>query len=104
MTSETVSYGAAKIGGLSRKPMAAWIASAVKPSRKGVFRRKAEAAGMSTAAYAKKEAGASGKLGKEARLAETFARFRPKKKKGSLRDHLARMRAAGRFGKGNEAA
>jgi hypothetical protein len=51
---------------------------AVKPSRKGVFKAKAEKAGMSTAAYAAKERGAPGKLGKEARLAETFAKARGK--------------------------
>lgn len=38
----------------------------------GQFRAKAEAAGMSTAAYAKKEEDAPGKLGKQARLAETL--------------------------------
>ncbi len=53
---------------------------------------------MSTSAYAHKEAGASGKLGREARLAETFARFRPKKK-GALKDHMTKMRARGAFGK-----
>jgi hypothetical protein len=51
---------------------------AVKPSRKGVFKAKAERAGMSTAAYAAKEKGAPGKLGKEARLAQTFAKARGK--------------------------
>jgi hypothetical protein len=39
---------------------------------KGLFKKKAEAAGESTAAYATKEAGAPGKLGKEARLATTL--------------------------------
>lgn len=54
-----------------------WMKNAVKPSRKGVFKAKAERAGMSTAAYAAKEAHAPGRLGKEARLAQTFARTRP---------------------------
>ncbi len=54
-----------------------WMAGAVKPSRKGVFGAKAKAAGMSTQAYAAKEKNAPGKLGKEARLAQTFAKFRP---------------------------
>lgn len=49
-----------------------WMQNAVKPSRKGVFKAKAEKAGMSTAAYAAQEKGAPGKLGKEARLAQTF--------------------------------
>ena len=49
-----------------------WISGAVKPANKGKFREKAERAGMSTPAYAAKEADAPGTLGKEARLAETF--------------------------------
>lgn len=57
--------------------MADWMKGAVKPSRKGVFKEKAERAGMSTSAYAAKEAHAPGKLGKEARLAQTFAKNRP---------------------------
>lgn len=48
--------------------------------QKGAFSAKAKRAGMSTAAYAKKKAGAPGKLGKQARLAQTFAKERPKKK------------------------
>ncbi len=57
-----------------------WIKKAVKPSHKGLFKAKAERAGMSTSAYAEKEKDAPGKLGKEARLAETFAGMRKKKK------------------------
>ena len=44
----------------------------------GAFSAKAKKAGMSTSSFAKKESGAQGKLGKEARLAETFAKFRKK--------------------------
>ncbi len=77
--------------------MANWMAWAVKPSHKGVFKAKAAAAGMSTAAYATKEAGAKGTLGKQARLAKTFARFRPKKHKLASRVHA--MRTSGAFGK-----
>jgi hypothetical protein len=80
-----------------------WMKSAVKPSHKGLFRRKAQAAGMNTSAYAKKEAGAPGALGKEARLAETFAKFRPKAK-GTLRDRITSMRTTGAFGKKGRAA
>jgi hypothetical protein len=58
--------------------MANWMKGAVKPSRKGVFAAKAKAAGMSTAAYAAKKKNAPGKLGKEARLAQTFAKARRK--------------------------
>ena len=56
---------------------------------KGLFKKKAQAAGMSTAAYAAKEASAPGKLGKEARLAQTLMGLKkknrtksPKKKPG----------------------
>jgi hypothetical protein len=48
-----------------------WIAKATSNSH-GQFRRKAEAAGMSTRAYANKEASAPGKTGKQARLAKTL--------------------------------
>ena len=51
-----------------------WMADAVK--RPGAFRAKAKRAGMSTSAYATKEAHAPGRLGKQARLARTFAKFR----------------------------
>ena len=51
-------------------PGSRWIKKAVKPENRGVFKAKAEAAGMSTAAFAKKEEHAPGKLGKQARLAE----------------------------------
>ena len=46
--------------------------------KRGAFSAKAKKAGMSTSSFAKKESGASGKLGKEARLAQTFAKFRGK--------------------------
>lgn len=48
-----------------------WIQKAVS-KHPGKFKAKAESAGMSTAAYASKEAGAPGTLGKEARLAQTL--------------------------------
>jgi hypothetical protein len=48
-----------------------WIAKATSNSH-GQFRAKAQAAGMSTKAYANKEAGAPGKTGKQARLAKTL--------------------------------
>ena len=44
----------------------------------GVFRKAAQRAGMSTQAYAEKEKGAAGTLGKRARLALTFAKMRGK--------------------------
>jgi hypothetical protein len=48
-----------------------WISGATENAH-GQFRKKAEKAGMTTAAYAKKEEHAPGKLGEEARLAETL--------------------------------
>lgn len=47
--------------------------------RPGAFAAKAKAAGKSTAAYAAAKDKAPGVLGKEARLAETFARMRAMK-------------------------
>lgn len=52
-----------------------WMKSAVIPSHKGLFGAKAQKAGMSTHAFAEKKANAPGKLGKEARLAETFEKL-----------------------------
>jgi hypothetical protein len=43
-----------------------------KSGHKGIFRRAAERAGMSTSAFAAKHAGDSGTLGKRARLAKAF--------------------------------
>lgn len=54
-----------------------WMRDAVKPSRKGVFKAKAEKAGKSTKEYAEEKKNAPGKLGKEARLALTFDKMRP---------------------------
>jgi hypothetical protein len=47
-----------------------WIKGAIK--HPGAFKAKASAAGMSTKAFAEKEKGASGKTGKQARLALTL--------------------------------
>lgn len=64
---------------MENKNMANWMAGAVK--RPGAFGAKAKAAGQSTAAFAQEKSSAPGLLGKQARLAQTFAKFRPKKKK-----------------------
>jgi hypothetical protein len=72
---------------LKENPMANWMAGAVK--RPGSFSAKAKAAGESTAAYAAEKSNAPGLLGKQARLAQTFAKFRPKKKKVSSPQHAA---------------
>lgn len=59
-----------------------WIAGATANAH-GQFRAKAEKAGMSTAAYARKEEDASGKTGKQARLAETLMGLRKGKSKSN---------------------
>jgi len=65
-----------------------WIQKAVKPSRRGVFKAKAEAAGKTTREFAKEHEGSSGALGKEARLAENLMGMSHKKKhKSRLYDH-----------------
>ena len=48
---------------------------------KGALTKKAQAAGMSTSAFAKKNKTSGGKLGKQSNLANTLARLR---KKGAL--------------------
>jgi len=50
-----------------------WIAGAIK--RPGAFTRKAKAAGMTVQAYARKMRSASGRLGKQARLALTLKKI-----------------------------
>ena len=52
-----------------------WMKSAVIPSHKGLFGRKAKKAGFTTKEYAAKKASAPGTLGKEARLAQTFEKL-----------------------------
>lgn len=54
-----------------------WMKSAVPESHKGIFKEKAEHAGKSTEAFAHEHRNSPGKLGKEARLALTFAKMRP---------------------------
>lgn len=49
-----------------------WMQDAVKPSRKGVFKKKAQRAGKTTREFAEEHKGDKGTLGKEARLALTF--------------------------------
>jgi hypothetical protein len=102
-SSETVSYGATKIGALRRRGVANWMAGAVKPSHKGLFRAKAKRAGMSTAAYAAKEAHSPNPtLRREAVLARTFAKFRPKKP--GLHAQMHRLIRGGAFKKKKAAA
>ena len=49
-----------------------WVQKAVPPSRRGVFKAKAEAAGETTRQYAEEKKNAPGALGQEARLAITL--------------------------------
>ena len=56
-----------------------WIDKATSNSH-GQFAAKAKEAGMSTAAYARKEEHAPGKLGKQARLAEALMGLHKKRK------------------------
>jgi hypothetical protein len=51
-----------------------WIAGAVE--HKGALTRRATAAGMTPMAFARKHEGDSGKVGKQARLAETLSKLR----------------------------
>lgn len=51
---------------------AKWIKDAINPKHKGEFKAKAEAAGKTTKEFAAEKSGAPGKLGKEARLAQTL--------------------------------
>lgn len=62
-----------------------WIAGAVK--HPGSFRRKAEAAGESTAAFASAHAGDSGTLGRQARLAQALMGMHHKSKSPAERAH-----------------
>lgn len=59
-----------------------WIAKATANAH-GQFKAKAQAAGESTAAYAKDKADAPGKLGKQARLASALMGMHSKRKKAA---------------------
>lgn len=67
---------------MNRTPMKKnWVKKAVKPENRGKFKAKAEAAGKSTAEFAKEKKDAPGTLGKEARLASTLMGMSHKRKK-----------------------
>ena len=68
----TVKKDGAEPVGLFKK--GGWIQKAIK--RPGAFTAKAKAAGKSVAAFAKSKAGAPGRLGKQARLAQTLSKLR----------------------------
>ena len=63
-----------------------WIQKAVPESRKGAFRKKAEAAGMSTRAFAKAHDGDTGKTGAQARLAETLMGMNHRRLRDNYKD------------------
>ena len=60
--------------------MANWIAGAIK--RPGSFTKKAQAAGKSVAEYAAAKKGAPGRLGRQARLAQTLRKLGQEKRGG----------------------
>lgn len=66
----------------------------IKPSHKGLFTKKAHAAGKSVGEFATEEADAGGKLGKEANFARMarrgFKPLPPSQKKSSRRRSLAK--------------
>lgn len=72
-----------------RKPKK-WIAGAINPAHKGEFKAKAEAAGESTAEFAREKEHAPGKLGKQARLAESLMGLHHKQQRSAkdVRKHL----------------
>lgn len=106
----TIAFNADELAGTRKRRMAKqlFMQSAVKPSHKGKFAAKAKKAGKSTEAYAEDEKHAPGTLGREARLALIFNKFRPGKKKakgGGMRSRLSEMRKGGAFsGKKRRAA
>ena len=57
-----------------------FMQNAVKPSHKGLFTKKAKAAGKSVSEYAEEKKSAKGKLGKEARLALVLEHAAKRKK------------------------
>ena len=70
MASLTVADAASRAGPMSeaKKPKR-WIAKAINPEHRGVFKKKAEAAGESTHEFAEQKKGAAGITGKQAKLA-----------------------------------
>lgn len=77
---------------MAEKKKKKWIKAAVAEG-KGAFKAKAEAAKKTTKEFAAEKASAPGKLGKEARLAETLMGMNKGKKKESKRPSAKSMRA-----------
>lgn len=70
-----------------------WIKGAIE--KPGAFSAKAKRAGETTSQYAKEKAHAPGKLGKEARLAQTLSKMRHKKTNEAERPSLDSVEGAG---------
>lgn len=68
-----------------------WIKKAVPKEHRGVFKEKAERAGMSTREFARKHESDSGTLGKEARLADNLMGM-GKRKKSKMYSHSSSQR------------
>ncbi len=68
-----------------------WIKGAIKPENRGKFKAKAEAAGKTTAEFAREHEHDSGATGSQARLAETLMGMQHKSK-------TPKERMAGRYG------
>lgn len=68
---------------MSDKSKSKWMKKAVPESHKGLFTKKAKAAGKSVHEYAEEKKHAGGTLGKEANLALTFEKESHKHKKPS---------------------
>jgi len=84
MTSLTAADMASRTGPMAKN----WIQKAVPESHKGVFKKKAQAAGKTTKEFAEEHKHDSGKLGSEARFAENVMGLnKGKKKRSPLYDH-----------------
>lgn len=64
---------------------------AIKKSHRGLFTKKAKAAGMGVQAYAQKEKHAGGALGKEANFAANAKKWKHGGKKGKYRRMAQKM-------------
>ncbi|MDE2103630.1 MAG: hypothetical protein KGL39_40705 [Patescibacteria group bacterium] len=64
-----------------------FMQDAVKPSHRGLFTRKARAAGKTVPEYAREKSSAPGTLGKEARLAQRFEEAAKRRTKPHRHEH-----------------
>lgn len=73
-----------------------WMQSTRNPKTEGSFSRAAKRAGMSTQAFAERKQHAPGKLGRRARLALVYAKYRPHKRQESRTQGRTQERGQGR--------